>query len=155
MAKYAAKSEPPFQSASEILSLYVNRPRNTDMATSALRRAMIQIAGERDLGSQETARMLLWKPLYSSTYSFLCVSSYNGDEHEDDNSDDYSEEEPATMWRQSTLWWHNLTRKSITWKLAVLLDRNCLSNATSSTSWIFQLDHKTKKRYSREPTCWR
>ena len=28
------------------------------MATSALRRAMIQVAGERDLGSQETARIL-------------------------------------------------------------------------------------------------
>ena len=94
MAKNAAKSEPRLQSASEILSLYVNRPSNTDMATSALRRAMIQVAGERDLGSQETARMLLGKPLYSSTYSFLCVSSYNGDEHEDDNSDDDSEEEP-------------------------------------------------------------
>ena len=59
MAKYAAKSEPRLQSASEILSFYVNRPSNTDMATSALRRAMIQVAGERDLGSQETARMLL------------------------------------------------------------------------------------------------
>ena len=47
---------------------------NTDMASSALRRAMIQVAGERDMGSQETAHMLLGKPLYSYTYSFLCVS---------------------------------------------------------------------------------
>ena len=47
---------------------------NTDMASSALRRAMIQDAGERDMGSQETAHMLLGKPLYSYTYSFLCVS---------------------------------------------------------------------------------
>ena len=44
------------------------------MASSALRRAMIQVAGERDIGSQETAHMLLGKPLYSCTYSFLCVS---------------------------------------------------------------------------------
>ena len=44
------------------------------MASSALRRAMIQVAGERDMGSQETAHMLLGKPLYSYTYSFLCVS---------------------------------------------------------------------------------
>ena len=29
---------------------------------------MIQVAKERDIGSQETARMLLGKPLYSSTY---------------------------------------------------------------------------------------
>ena len=40
---------------------------NTDMASSALRRAMIQVAGERDMGSQETAHMLLGKPLYSYT----------------------------------------------------------------------------------------
>ena len=64
------------------------------MATSALRRAMIQVAGERDIGSQETVRMLLGKPLYSSTYLFLCLSRYNGDEHEDDNSDDDNDEGP-------------------------------------------------------------
>ena len=95
MAKYATKSEPRSQSASEILSLYVNKPSNTDMATSALRGTMIRvIAGERDLGRQETAHLLLGKPLYSSTYSFLCVSSYNGDEHEDDNRDDDVDEVP-------------------------------------------------------------
>ncbi|CAH3124339.1 unnamed protein product, partial [Porites lobata] len=54
-------------------SLRVLIDDNTDMASSALRRAMIQVAGERDIGSQ-TARMLLGKPLYSCTYSFLCVS---------------------------------------------------------------------------------
>ena len=68
MARYATKSEPRSQSASKILSVCVNRLSNTDMATSALRRAMIQVAGERDIGSQETARMLFGKPLYSSTY---------------------------------------------------------------------------------------
>ena len=74
MAKYATKGEPRSQSASEILAACVNRLDNTDMASSALRRAMIQVAGERDMGSQETAHMLLGKPLYSYTYSFLCVS---------------------------------------------------------------------------------
>ena len=74
MAKYAPKGEPRSQSASEILTACVNRLDNTDMASSALRRAMIQVAGERDIGSQETAHMLLGKPLYSCTYSFLCVS---------------------------------------------------------------------------------
>lgn len=44
------------------------------MASSALRRAMIQVAGERDIGSEESAHMILGKPLYSCTYSFLCVS---------------------------------------------------------------------------------
>ena len=74
MAKYAAKGEPRSQSASEILSVCVNRLNDTDMASSALRRAMIQVVGERDIGSQETAHLLLGKPLYSSTFSFLCVS---------------------------------------------------------------------------------
>ena len=35
---------------------------------------MIQVAGERDIGCQETALMLLGKPLYSCTNSFLCTS---------------------------------------------------------------------------------
>lgn len=35
---------------------------------------MIQVAGERDIGCQETAHMLLGKLLYSRTYSFLSVS---------------------------------------------------------------------------------
>ena len=74
MAKYATKGEPRSQSATEILSLCVNKLRDTDMATTALRSAMIQVVGERDIGSQETAHMLLGKPLYSSTFSFLCVS---------------------------------------------------------------------------------
>ena len=42
------------------------------MAATALRSAMIQVVGERDIGSQETAHLLLGKPLYSST--FACVS---------------------------------------------------------------------------------
>ena len=74
MAKYATKGEPRSQPASEILSACINRLHNTDIASSALRRAMIEVAGERDLGSQETAHMPLGKPLYSCTYSFLCVS---------------------------------------------------------------------------------
>ena len=61
------KGEPPSQCASEILNACVNRLDNADMTSSALRRAMIQVAGE------ETARMVLGKPLYSRTYSFLCV----------------------------------------------------------------------------------
>jgi len=65
MAKYATKGEPRSQSPSEILTPCVNRLDNTDVASSALRRAMIQVAGERDIGSQETAHMLLGKPLNS------------------------------------------------------------------------------------------
>ena len=92
MAKYATKGEPRSQSASEILTACVNRLDNTDMASSALRRAMIQVTGERDIGSQETAHMLLGKPLYSCTYSFLCVSLDGSRRvrtgHEDENQGD-------------------------------------------------------------------
>ena len=74
MAKYATKGEPRSQQATEILQSAISKLRHTDSASSALRRAMIQVAGERDIGSQETAHMLLGKPLYSCTYSFLCIS---------------------------------------------------------------------------------
>ena len=74
MAKYATKGEPRSQSATEILSVCVNRLNDTDMASSALRRAMIQVVEERDIGSQETAHMLVGKPLYCSSLFFLCVS---------------------------------------------------------------------------------
>jgi len=74
MAKYATKGEPRSHSASEILTACVNRLDNTDMASSALRRAMIYVAGERDIGSQESAHTILGNLLYSCTYSFLCAS---------------------------------------------------------------------------------
>ena len=74
MAKYATKGEPRSQSASDILKVCVNRLRDNDRASSALRRAMIEVVGDRDIGSQETAHLLLGKPLYSSTFAFLCVS---------------------------------------------------------------------------------
>ena len=35
---------------------------------------MIQVAEERDIGSQETVHMLLGTPLFSCTYSFLSIS---------------------------------------------------------------------------------
>ena len=74
MAKYATKGEPRSQPATEMLNTAISKLRHTDAASSALRRAMIQVAGERDIGSQETAHMLLGRPLYSCTYSFLCIS---------------------------------------------------------------------------------
>ena len=59
MAKYTTKSEPRSQPASEILNTAIRRLRHTDAASSALRRAMIQVAEECDIGSQFTAHMLL------------------------------------------------------------------------------------------------
>ena len=51
IAKYATKGEPTSQQATEILQSAINKLFHTDSALSPLRRAMIQIAGERDIGS--------------------------------------------------------------------------------------------------------
>ena len=42
-------------------SVCVNRLNDTNVASSALNRDIIQFAGERDMGSQETAHLLLEK----------------------------------------------------------------------------------------------
>ena len=42
-------------------SVSVNRLNDTNVASSALNRDIIQFAGERDMGSQETAHLLLEK----------------------------------------------------------------------------------------------
>ena len=97
MTKYAAKGEHKSQSASEILSVCVSRLNDTDMASSALRRAMIQVVGKRDIGSQKkTAHLRLGKPLenHSSTFSSLCVSLdgsrrvYTGHDDNDNQGDE-------------------------------------------------------------------
>ena len=77
MAKYAAKGELKSQSASEILSVCVNRLIDTDMASSALRRAMIQVVGERDIGSQKKklhtcALENRWKTILLHSHFFVC-----------------------------------------------------------------------------------
>ena len=74
MSKYAAKGEPRFNSATGILKFCVNGLHQTDPASSALRQAMIQVVGDRDFGSQETAYLLFGKPLYVFSFSFICVS---------------------------------------------------------------------------------
>ena len=74
MAKYVSKSEPRSKPATGILKDCVDRLQDTDQAASALKKAMIQVAGERDMGAQETAHLLLQEPLYRCTYSFVPVS---------------------------------------------------------------------------------
>ena len=44
------------------------------MATTELGSAMIQALGERDKESRESTHLVLVKPLYSPTLSFLCMS---------------------------------------------------------------------------------
>ena len=74
MAKYVSQSEPRSKPATGILKDCVDRLHDTDQAASALKKAMIQVAGERDMGAQETAHLLLQEPLYRCTYSFVPVS---------------------------------------------------------------------------------
>ena len=71
MAKYAAKGELRSKSASDILKL------SDDKAFSSIKKAMIQVAGDRDMAAQETAHMLLSLSLVSCTYSFVIVSLEN------------------------------------------------------------------------------
>ena len=62
MTKYSAKGEPRSKSASEILKLSVSSLRNEDEVSSAIKKTMIQVAGDRDMAAQETAHMLLSLP---------------------------------------------------------------------------------------------
>ena len=77
LTKYAAKGEPISKQASTILANTMEQLRETDNTSSVLKRAMIQVAGERDISSQETSHMLLSTPLYGCTFQFITVSLDN------------------------------------------------------------------------------
>ena len=77
MTKYDAKGEPRSKSASKILKLSVTSLQNHDRVSSAVKKTMIQVAGDRDMAAQETAHMLLSLPLVACTYSFIAVSLQN------------------------------------------------------------------------------
>ncbi len=77
MTKYAAKGEPRSKSASEILKLSVSSLESTDHVSSAIKKAMIQVAGDRDMAAQETAHMLLSLPLVGCSFSFVTVCLEN------------------------------------------------------------------------------
>ena len=77
MTKYAAKGEPRSKSASEVLKLSVSSLRNDDQVSSAIKKTMIQVAGDRDMAAQETAHMLLNLPLVGCTYSFITICLEN------------------------------------------------------------------------------
>ena len=77
MTKYAAKGEPRSKSASEILKLSVSSLESADQVSSAIKKAMIQVAGDRDMAAQETAHMLLSLPLVGCSFSFVTVCLEN------------------------------------------------------------------------------
>ena len=58
-----------------VIKLSVSSLQYDDQVSSAIKKAMIQVAGDRDMAAQETAHMLLSLPLVSCTYSFVTVSS--------------------------------------------------------------------------------
>ena len=69
--------EAPNGSLQMVVKLSVTSLQNDDQLSSAMKKAMIQIAGDRDIAAQETAHMLLSLPLVSWTYSFVTVSLEN------------------------------------------------------------------------------
>ena len=73
MTKYAAKGEPQSKSAPEILKLSMSSLRNDDQVSSAIKKTMIQVAGDRDMA----AHMLLSLPLVGCTYSFITICLEN------------------------------------------------------------------------------
>ena len=64
--------------------------------TSALKRAMIQAAGERDYSAQETAHLLLSLPLYSCTFKFVTIN-LNGDREVRARLSELQPDQPATI----------------------------------------------------------
>ena len=68
MAKFAAKGEPHSKQASEIWGSCMSRLQDNDQMSSAIKKAIIQEAGDRDMAAQETA---------GCTYSFVTVSLDN------------------------------------------------------------------------------
>lgn len=74
MAKYAAKGEPKSMSATAIFATCVGKLSDHHNPLTALRSSMLRVVGERDFSAQETAHMLKGLPLYSCTYSFVCIS---------------------------------------------------------------------------------
>ena len=74
VAKYAAKGEPCSKQASDISGSCMSRLQDNDQVSSAIKKAIIQVAGDRDMAAPETPHMLLSMPLTGCTYSFVAVS---------------------------------------------------------------------------------
>ena len=76
VVKYAAKGEPCSKQASDISGSCMSRLQDNDQVSSAIKKAIIQVAGDRDMAAPETPHMLLSMPLIGCTYtcSFVTVS---------------------------------------------------------------------------------
>ena len=78
MAKYVSKCEPHSKGMDAIYADCVNKLGPNSNPTSAFRKAMIQVVGERDFGAQKTAHILRSLPLYSCTFNFVTLSLDGG-----------------------------------------------------------------------------
>ena len=87
MAKYATKGEPRSKQASKILCSCVSRLQDDEQVSTAIKKAVIKVAGDQYMGAQETAHMLLSLPLVGCTYNFVIVLEnsrkvvFENDEH--------------------------------------------------------------------------
>ena len=77
MAKYVAKGEPRSKQALEILRSCVSRLQDDEQVSTAIKKAVIKVAGDQDMGAQETAHVLLSLPLVGCTYNFVTVCLEN------------------------------------------------------------------------------
>ena len=95
MAKYAAKAEPRSKAATAVFKTCVDKLTSESDAAMALRTSMLRSIGERDFSAQETAHLLLSEPLYSCSYSFVCIS-LDGSRQICDQSDNQPDTTPVT-----------------------------------------------------------
>ena len=65
------------KSATEIQKLSVSSLESTDQVSSAIKKAMINVAGDSDMAAQETAHMLLSLPLVCCSFSFVTICLEN------------------------------------------------------------------------------
>ena len=52
----------------------MSRLQDNDQVSSAIKKTIIQVAGDRDMAVQETAHMLLSMPLIGCTYRLVLLS---------------------------------------------------------------------------------
>ena len=77
MARYVAKGEARSKQALEILHSCASRLQDDEQVSTPIKKAVIKVAGDQDLGAQETARMLLSLPLVRYNYNFVTVCLEN------------------------------------------------------------------------------
>jgi len=76
MAKYAAKGEPRSTSASEILKLSVSSLQDDEQVSTAIKKAMIQVAADRDMAAQDQDCTYVTHAALGKLYLQFCYCSF-------------------------------------------------------------------------------